>query len=446
MRKGPWYKSPVPVYRRDNGSLFLEEVRLSDLLAKGLPTPFFVYSAAQLSADWQAYAQAVAGAAPGAAGSPVIAYAVKANNNPVLMQRLRSLGAGATVVSAEELRHAQKLGFAADKLLLHGSGKRSQDLDAALTAGALLSLDSEFDLTHLLQRAAALGRSARVLLRVNPNIDPRVHPYICTGLLDSKFGMSEAAIEALRPRLRGLPQLAIAGLHCHLGSTLRSAEPVRDAARLLTPLLARLRGDGHPIDTLDIGGGLGIDYQRGHAAADEPALPTPSALVGPLLTTARELGLTLWLEPGRSLVGRCGALIGRVIGEKHTASKRFLVVDASMAQLIRPCLYQAYHHIELLEERCEPEKAPPPPCDVVGPVCESADFLGLDRRLGTPREGDGIIVYDAGAYGFAMASRYNMHLLCAEYLIDGGQVRCIRRAETYEDFARTFTDKELIFP
>lgn len=429
----------MSVYRREHGSLFLEGVRLSRLVAAPLPTPFFVYSAAQLRADWQAYADAVAGR------DAVVAYAVKANHNPVLMQRLLALGAGATVVSAEELRHARQLGFASDKLLLHGSGKRAVDLDAALAAGALLSIDSEFDLAHLAQRAAALSKSARVLLRVNPNINPQVHPYICTGLLDSKFGMSEVAVEALRPRLRGLPGIAIAGLHCHLGSTLHSAEPVRDAAAVLTPLLFRLRSDGHPIDTLDIGGGLGIDYHHGAAAgtAPEPMPPTPSELVAPLLATTSELGLRLWLEPGRSLVGRCGALIGRVIGVKSTTSKRFLVVDASMAQLIRPCLYQAYHHIELLEEGAA---AAPQRCDVVGPICESADFLGQDRLLGTPAEGDGVIVYDAGAYGFAMASRYNLHLLCAEYLIEGERLRCIRRAETYEDFARTFTDQELSLP
>lgn len=410
-------------------------MRLSRLLTGGLATPFFVYSDAQLRADWQAYAQAVAG------HRAIVAYAVKANHNPVLMQRLRELGAAATVVSADELHHARQLGYAAPRLLLHGSGKRARDLDAALLAGALISIDSEFDLGHLEQRAAALGTTARVLLRVNPNIDPQVHPYICTGLDDSKFGMSEASVEALRPRLRQLPRLVVSGLHCHLGSTLRSAAPVRDAARLLLPLLGRLRSDGHPIDTLDLGGGLGIDYH--HEAPPTPPLPTPAELLAPLWPLVDELGVQLWLEPGRSLVGRCGALIGRVIGHKRTPSKRFLVVDASMAQLIRPCLYQAYHHIELLEPAAQPSDEP---CDIVGPICESADFLGLGRQLGTPREGEGVIIYDAGAYGFAMASRYNLHLLCAEYLIEGSQVRCIRRAETYDDFARTFTDHEVSVP
>ena len=219
------------------------------------------------------------------------------------------------------------------------------------------------------------------------------------------------------------------------------AARIRDLQDWRGDMLARLRADGHPIDTLDIGGGLGIDYRRGDPAS--APLPTPSELLAPLWPLVHELGLQLWLEPGRSLVGRCGALISRVIGHKRTASKRFLVVDASMAQLIRPCLYQAYHHIELLEPAAGD---PDVPCDVVGPICESADFLGLDRRLGTPAEGDGVIVYDAGAYGFAMASRYNLHLLCAEYLVDGSELRRIRRAETYEDLTRTFADEGVTLP
>ncbi len=411
-------------------------MQLSRLLRADLATPFFVYSAAQLDADWQAYAQAIAGE------NAVVAYAVKANHNPVLMQRLQRLGAGATVVSAEELGHARAVGFGTPNLLLHGSGKRVRDVDVALAAGALLSVDSDFDLEHIAQRAAALGTTARVLLRVNPDIDPQVHPYICTGLHDSKFGMTEASVEALRPRLRALPRLAVHGLHCHLGSTLRSVTPVRDAARLLVPLLGRLRDDGHPIDTLDIGGGLGIDYQHRAQPAEPSPLPSPRELVAPLLELTRELGLRLWLEPGRSLIGRCGALISRCLGSKHTDRRRFLVVDASMAQLIRPCLYQAYHHIELLE----PTDAAPALCDVVGPVCETADFLGRDRLLAIPPAGAGIIVYDTGAYGFAMASRYNLQLLCAEYLIDGDTLTCIRRAETYDDFARTFTDQKVALP
>lgn len=444
---------PAAAFHRVAGALHVEGVRLERLIAAGIPTPFYVYSDAALRGAFARYAAAVAGLDPAA----LVCYAVKANHNPVLMRTLSGLGAGAVVVSATELRHALATGFTADRMLLHGSGKRREDLDAAIGAGTLISADSEFDLDHLSQRAQALGRRARVLLRVNPDIDPQVHPYISTGLLDSKFGLPESAIEALRPRLRpqrpetpggggssggsggsGLWGVAVHGLHCHLGSTLRSVQPGRDAARLVVAWCERLRQDGHPVDTVDLGGGLGIDYRRG----SEP-MPTPAELVAAMRPALEGRGLRLWLEPGRSLVGPAGALVGRVLGVKHTARKRFVVTDASMAQLIRPCLYGAYHHIELLDRENPTEVAPAAPAlyDVVGPVCESGDFLGEQRPLPPPQEGEGLIVYDAGAYGFAMASRYNLNLFCAEYLVRGTEVRCIRRAETYEDFVGTFADE-----
>lgn len=425
-----------PVFRREQGALFLEGVRLARLLEAGLPTPFFVYSAEQLRADFRAYADAVAGL------DAVVGYAVKANHNPVLLRRLAGWGAGAIVVSANELRLALDTGFSARRMLLHGNGKRREDLDAALAADTLISIDSEFDLENVVQRSDALGRTARVLLRVNPDIDAQVHPYISTGLLDSKFGLPAASLDRIRPRLRGLPRIAVHGLHCHLGSTLKSVQPELDAARGMARLIAELRADGHRIDILDIGGGLGIDYSRGR---DEIA--TPAELVAALRPLLHGLNVSLWMEPGRSLVGRAGALIGRVLGTKDNGCKRFLITDASMAQLIRPCLYGAYHHIELLEEATAgAPKESDGEFDVVGPICESSDFLGKGRRLGTPRAGDGLIVYDAGAYGFAMASRYNLHLLCAEYLVDGSELRRIRRAETYEDLTRTFADEGVTLP
>lgn len=425
------------VFRREQDSLFLEGVRLSQLLEAGLPTPFFVYSGEQLRADFAAYAEAVAGL------DAVVGYAIKANHNPVLLRRLAGWGAGAIAVSANELRLAAETGFPVAKTLLHGNGKRREDLDAALGTGAQVSIDSDFDLENLAQRVAAGatagGRPVRVLLRVNPDVDAQVHPYISTGLLDSKFGLPEAAVERLRPRLRELAKagrIEVRGVHFHLGSTLKTAQPVIDAARGMLGLIKELRADGHPVDTLDVGGGLGIDYSRGRER-----IATPAELVAGLRPLLAELGLRLWLEPGRNLVGRAGALIGRVLGIKDNGRKRFLICDASMAQLIRPCLYGAYHHIELLEERAQAGSAESSEYDVVGPICESSDFLGQGRRLGPAKPGDGLIVYDAGAYGFAMASRYNLHLFCAEYLVDGTSVRRVRRAETFDDLARTFADE-----
>ncbi|HNO70014.1 MAG TPA: diaminopimelate decarboxylase, partial [Pseudomonadota bacterium] len=211
-----------------------------------------------------------------------------------------------------------------------------------------------------------------------------------------------------------------------------------DASRLMAVLVGKLRSDGHAIQVLDMGGGLGIDYSRGR-----DQIPSPDELTAAVLPVLRELGLRLLLEPGRSLVARAGALVGRVLGVKDNGRKHFLVTDASMAQLIRPCLYGAYHHIELLDESpAGPEQA----FDVVGPICESGDFLGQGRQLPTPRSGDGILIYDAGAYGFSMASRYNLHLGCAEYLIDGNQVRRVRTAETFDDLARHFSDEAIALP
>lgn len=407
----------------------MERVRLSSLLDAGIETPFFIYSAAQLAADWQAYAEAVAGL------DAIVGYAVKANSNPALLRRLAGFGAGAVVVSDCELRLALESGFAPQQMLMHGNGKRPRDLEAALRAGILLSVDSEFDLEQIISRATALGVTARLLLRVNPDIDPQVHPYISTGLLDSKFGFAEGAVERLRPRLQKLSSVEVVGLHCHLGSTLKSVQPLRDAARLLAVLVNELRRDGHPIQILDMGGGLGIDYSRGR-----DKIPTPDEVTEAVRPVLDELGLQLFLEPGRSLVARAGALIGRVLGVKDNGRKHFVVTDASMAQLIRPCLYGAFHSIELLEESVA---GPQLAFDVVGPICESSDFLGQGRLLPTPRPGDGVIIYDAGAYGFAMSSRYNLHLGCAEYLVDGDSLRRVRTAETFDDLSRHFSDEPI---
>jgi diaminopimelate decarboxylase len=334
------------------------DCRRCSTLASRLPFSSTVPLSSPLTGE--AYAQAVAGL------NAIVGYAVKANSNPALLRRLAGFGAGAVVVSDCELRLALESGFAPQQMLMHGNGKRPRDLEAALQAGILLSVDSEFDLEQIISRATALGVTARLLLRVNPDIDPQVHPYISTGLLDSKFGFAEGAVERLRPRLQNLSSVEVVGLHCHLGSTLKSVQPLRDAARLLAVLVNELRRDGHPIQILDMGGGLGIDYSRGR-----DQIPTPDEVTEAVRPVLDELGLQLFLEPGRSLVARAGALIGRVLGVKDNGRKHFVVTDASMAQLIRPCLYGAFHSIELLEESVA---GPQLAFDVVGPICESSDF------------------------------------------------------------------------
>lgn len=435
----PWprdYPADNTMFSRRDGSLFLEGLRLQRLLAPaapGIATPFYIYSRAQLERNFALHREAVLGL------DALVGFAVKANHNLEILRIFQQLGAGAVVVSQVELHHAIRAGFDPARILLHGNGKTRGDLEAALRADVLISADSAFDLRHIEETAAALahGRRARVLLRVNPDIDAQVHPYISTGLLDSKFGIPEAAIEELRGELAAFRHLAVHGVHCHLGSTLKSVRPFVDGARLALALAARLRAAGHPVDTIDLGGGLGIDYSR-----KGEDIPTPKEMLDAIRPELAAAGLKVFLEPGRSLVGNAGALVGRVLGVKHNPQKSFLVTDASMTQLIRPSLYGAYHHIELLE-------TPPGAArryDVVGPICESADFLGKDRPLPPPREGDGVIVYDAGAYGFSMASRYNLNLLCAEYLVRGEELVLVRRAESYEDFARTFACDKVELP
>lgn len=428
-------------FQRRDGYLYLEDVRLADLLQAGLATPFFIYSAAELARCYQAYADAARGM------DATIGYAVKANHQPALLRHFLAQGArdaathgapaaraGMTVVSGNELQLALQVGCAPAHIVMHGNGKRPEELQAAIAAGVLVSLDSPFDLRHALQAARRLSRPAQVLLRVNPDIDPQVHPYIATGMRDAKFGMSPAQIQALLPELAAAREaLVLRGLHCHLGSTLSSIAPFRDAAALTIALALDLRASGFPtIDAVDLGGGLGIDYH-----GDRPA-PTPADLLQPLRALLGGTGLRLHLEPGRSLVASAGALVGRVLGVKEQeGGRRYLVCDASMAQLLRPCLYDAYHRIELCGP---PQRAELLRCDVVGPICESADFLGRDRDLPTPAEGDGLVIRDAGAYGFAMASRYNLNLLPAEYLVTGASVRCVRRAETLADLLATAVD------
>jgi diaminopimelate decarboxylase len=406
-------------------ALYCDSLRVDDLLARGLETPFYLYSARQTEENFKQYQQATAGL------HAVIGYAIKANHNLFICQRLARLGAGAVVVSVDELRLALRAGFSPNKIWMHGNGKRPQDLQAALQEGLLLSADSLFDLAHINTASAQQNTRARVMLRVNPDIDPGVHPYISTGIKESKFGLSTDEVASLVPSQ--FPQLEICGVHCHLGSTLRQRKPFVEASLLSLHLAKEMLKKGFPVDTLDLGGGLAIDYER-QGSHD---IPTPQEMLSGLYQELKASGLRILLEPGRSLVGNVGALIGRVIGVKRSLAKSFLVTDASMVQLIRPSLYEAYHHIVPLL----PSKKEVQLFDVVGPICESGDFLAKDRLLRAPEESQGIAVLDAGAYGFAMSSRYNLHLSCAEYVVDAGQVLLTRRAERFEDFYGYFTQQ-----
>ncbi len=409
--------------------LYCEGIRVKDLQNAVEGSPFYLYSAAQLRANVAAYADALA-------GLPArISYAVKANGNLTLLTLLRDLGCGATLVSGNELRLALLAGFAPADMVFNGNGKRRDELALAVQHGVTVNIDSEFDLEHIAQAACDAARPVDVLLRVNPDIRPDVHPYVATGMRNSKFGIRAERLPWFLDRLKGEPLLRLVGLHCHLGSTIKDVQVFHDAAVLMGDLITAVREQGFELRYLNLGGGLGIDYERAGGT------PTPRELLDALRGRLPD-DLTLIVEPGRSIVGNAGALICRVTGVKRNGDKHFIVTDGSMAALIRPSLYDAYHHIGFIE----PVDGEPQVFDIVGPVCESADFLGKARALPTPHEDAGLIVYDAGAYGYAMSSSYNLQLRPAEYLTDGARVTQIRRAETFEDVALAQSSLSVIMP
>jgi len=414
--------------------LYCEGIKVKDIQTCVQDSPFYLYSAAQLRANVAAYADALT-------GLPArISYAVKGNGNLTLLKLLRDLGCAATLVSGNELRLALLAGFAPADMVFNGNGKRRDELALAVQHGVTVNIDSEFDLAHIAtaSHAAAARDAAKpvdVLLRVNPDIQPDVHPYVATGMRDSKFGIRAERLPWFLEQLKREPLLRLVGLHCHLGSTIKDVQVFHDAAVLMSDLTTAVRQQGFDLRYLNLGGGLGIDYER----AGET--PTPQELLDTL--RGRLPGdLTLIVEPGRSIAGNAGALICRVVGVKRNGDKHFIVTDGSMAALIRPSLYGAYHHIGFIE----PVDGEPRVFDVVGPVCESADFLGKARTLPTPHEDAGLVVYDAGAYGYAMSSSYNLHLRPAEYLVDGDRVTQIRRAETFDDVAVALSPLSVIMP
>lgn len=411
-----------------DGYMYCEGVRVEDVMEE-IPEkrPFYLYSRAQLSRNYVAYAKALEGL------DSIIGFAIKSNNNLKLLQHLRQLGSGAVLVSGNELRLALAAGFDPTRCVFNGNGKLPEELRFAAEQGVLVNIDSEFDLENIAAAARAAGTAVKVLLRINPDVDPQVHRYVATGNKTSKFGIRNERLGWFLDQIRQRPgELELVGAHCHLGSTITQVSVFKDAADIMVGYLDVMREEGFPIKYLNIGGGLGIDYKRTGAP-----LPTPTDLVDTVRETVKARGLTLFIEPGRSLVGNAGALVTRVTGVKSNGSKRFVVVDGSMAELIRPSLYDAYQHIELVSPA--PDGAPVEVFDVVGPVCESADFLGKERSLPTPSPGMGLVVHDAGAYCMAMASTYNLKMRPPEYWLDAeGKVVKIRHAETFDDHLRMF--------
>ncbi|CAI5937195.1 unnamed protein product [Closterium sp. NIES-64] len=396
-------------FHTENGYLYVEDMRVADVAEQIWQQednfrPFYLYSRPQILRNYNAYVDALKGL-PGS----IIGYAVKSNNNLKVLQTLCGAGSGAVLVSGNELRLALLAGFDPSRCVLNGNGKQQHELELAAEHGCLINIDSEFDLEHVTAAAEATGKVVNVLLRINPDVDPQVHAYVATGNKSSKFGIRNERLRWFLDQIRAREgKLRLVGAHCHLGSTITKVNVFRDAARIMVGYLDEIRAQGFPVQYLNIGGGLGIDYSRSNAV-----LPSPTDLIDTVREIVTDRGLTLIIEPGRSLIGNTAAFVCRVIGVKSNGSKDFIVVNGSMSELIRPALYDAYQHIELVAPT--PEGAEERSFDVVGPVCESADFLGKARSLPTPAEGDALVVHDAGAYCMAMASTYNLKMRPPEY-------------------------------
>ncbi|MDR0529469.1 MAG: diaminopimelate decarboxylase [Zoogloeaceae bacterium] len=423
--------SPFFTYR--NGVLCVEEIPLS-VLAKRFGTPLYVYSHAAISAAFREFQQTLA-AHPAGANS-LVCYAVKANSSLAILNFFAREGAGFDVVSGGELARVLAAGGQAQKIVFSGVGKTEAEMESALIAGILcFNLESAEELRRLNAVAERLGKIAPVSLRVNPDVDPKTHPYIATGLKTAKFGVPMQDVLPLYRLARGLPHLAVIGIDAHIGSQILETAPFDEALARLLALCAELAADGIPVRHIDLGGGFGIPYR-----ANENA-PTIREYLTPLLDRlAKEQAKGcaprfLIVEPGRSLVGNAGALLTRVEYRKPGAEHDFLIVDAAMNDLMRPALYEAWHEIIPAREETTAEReasAKTRLCDVVGPVCESGDFLGKGRRLAA-ESGDLLAVLSAGAYGMAMSSHYNTRARAAEVLVSGSAAHLVRRREKVED-------------
>jgi diaminopimelate decarboxylase len=407
-------------FRRDAGRLSCEGLAL-ETLALRFGTPLHVYSRAAVEEAYRGYARAFA------AVPHRICYALKANACGGLLKVLAGLGAGADVVSGGELKAALRAGFPPSSIVFSGVGKTDEEIALGVTSRiGEFNAESEEEVARIDRAASAAGTVARMTLRVNPDVDARSHPYVSTGLRDSKFGVELAEAPGVLERARRLPGVRVVGVQCHIGSQITDLSAIGQAAESLSHLARRLLGQGHPLDTIDVGGGLGVDYEGDGA-------PGPADLAAQVLPALHGLPLRLLLEPGRSLVASAGVLLARVLYVKRRPDRTFVIVDAGMNDLLRPSLYAAFHRIEPVSLR----PGPPAPVDVVGPVCEAGDFLARGRPLPPVEPGDLLTVFDTGAYGAAMSSNYNMRLRAAEVLVGGGEARLVRRRESFEDLVRT---------
>jgi len=403
-----------------DGVLHAENVPVPEI-AKAVGTPFYVYSTATLERHYKVFSGAFADV------DAMVCYAMKANSNQAVLRTLAKLGAGIDVVSGGELRRALGAGVPANRIMFSGVGKTVAEMDYALEAGIYcFNIESEPELEVLNLRAVKAGKRAHVSFRINPDVDARTHAKISTGKKENKFGISYERARAVYAHAATLPGIEVTGIDMHIGSQITELQPFEDAFRLLRELVESLRADGHTISHVDIGGGLGIPYRE-----DNNPPPLPDAYAHIVKNELKSLNCKIITEPGRLIVGNAGILVTEVIYVKDGGEKNFVIVDGAMNDLIRPTLYEAYHGIRPVVQPAV--DAPRIKADIVGPVCETGDYLALDREMAAPQPGDLIAVSSAGAYGAVQAGTYNSRLLVPEVLVKGDKFHVIRPRGTYEE-------------
>lgn len=403
-----------------DGVLHAEGVPVTDI-AKAVGTPFYCYSTATLERHYKVFSKAFEGV------DAMVCYAMKANSNQAVLKTLARLGAGIDVVSEGELRRALAAGVPAGRIMFSGVGKTVREIDLALDVGIYcFNVESEPELEVLSARAQKLGREAHVSFRINPDVDARTHAKISTGKKENKFGISFERARTVYAHAATLPGIKVSGIDMHIGSQITELQPFSDAFKLLKELVGTLREDGHTIDHVDIGGGLGIPYRD-----DNNPPPEPDAYARIVKEQLADLDCRIVTEPGRLIVGNAGILVTEVIYVKDGGDKTFVIVDAAMNDLIRPTLYEAHHEVRPVV--ISAASAPRIRADVVGPVCETGDYLALDREMAMPKPGDLLAVGSAGAYGAVQSGTYNSRLLIPEVLVNGDEFHVIRPRPSYED-------------
>jgi diaminopimelate decarboxylase len=401
-----------------HGRLFAEDADLTAIAAE-IGTPFYCYSARALVEAYQAYAVAFPDA--------LIAYSVKANGNVAVLKTLADQGAGADVVSGGELKRALAAGIPPARIVFSGVGKTKPEMKLALEAGIhQFNVESEPELVALDAVARDLGKRAPIAFRINPGVDAKTHAKITTGTAEAKFGVPWSRARAAYAQARDMACVEVVGVDVHIGSQITQLEPFKAAFTRVAELVAALRGDGHTIARADLGGGLGVDYGVGEAP------PRPADYAAMVTTLTRDLGVSLILEPGRSIAAQAGVLVTSVVYAKQGENREFLILDAGMNDLIRPAMYEAHHAILSVKEAGGPAR----PYDVVGPVCESADVFARGRMLPTLESGDLVAILSAGAYGAVMASAYNARTPAAEVLVKGEQWSVVRQKLSDDDHIR----------